>query len=64
MSNNVNDISNKSPAQLQQDAQQHQEEMLKLQIQMSTADRDFQVRSGLIEKGDKASEKVGDRIAN
>ncbi|MEY3202708.1 MAG: hypothetical protein RIR70_2258 [Pseudomonadota bacterium] len=34
------------------------------QLKLSMADREFQMASATIEKGDKATEKVGDRIAN
>lgn len=49
---------------MQREAQEFQVMMLEIQTRMSISDRAFQVMSGIIEKGDKDAEKVGDRIAN
>ena len=50
--------------QMQQQSQAFQMMMLEIQTQMSMTDKAFQLMSGMLEKQDKAAEKVGDRIAN
>jgi len=51
-------------ARLQREGQEFQMQMLELQEKMSRQSRAFDIASAMLEKGDKASEKVGDRIAS
>jgi len=41
-----------------------QTEALAMQLEMSASSRAFDIESATVEKGDKAFEKVGDRLAS
>jgi len=58
------DESQKMAVEIQKITQEFQVAMMGVQASMSAQDKAFQIQSGMIEKGDKTAEKVGDRIAN